>query len=203
MTGKPEATRLYENMGFPPEEDHDKLLNDFNGRDRYAFGKVYMLFYSELHHFAVKIHQNTEIVANDVLHDIFVNIWQNDKLVFAKLENIKAYVYISIRNQYRNYLIHKKSVDKYRHNISTDEHLFVAEIAESEVYSIINQALDLLPEDCATVFKNLLEGWSIKEIAQKLNKPERTVYSKKAEAVAILKRKLSKKHLFILLDILP
>lgn len=165
------------------------VLERFNRREAEAFGKVYSLFYTELIHFTTKLYSDTEVTPSDVIHDIFVNLWQSEKQVFNDLINIKAYIYKSIKNSFSNYIRHKKYIDKYRSEIITDNDTFTVEIIESEVCSLVNQALDMLPSDCAEIVKLYIEGWDIKEISDNLNIPKRTVYNRKNEAITILKLK--------------
>lgn len=182
--------------------DNSLLLTKFNNRESIAYGEVYALFYDELLHFSKKLYKDTEVEPSDVIHDIFVTIWESKKLKFPDLFDIKAYIYASIKNNFRNYLTHKKCTDKYKQSIINDSDHFVVEVAESEVYSLVKQAINLLPQDCAEVMKYLLEGWEIKDIAIQLNRPERTIYNKKAEAIKLIKSKLPKKIFTILITLI-
>lgn len=188
-------------MMKPNPNSSDNLLKRFNEGDADAFGEVYSLFYDELFHFTLKLYMGTEVVASDVIHDIFIHIWQNKKQVFDDLINIKAYLYVSIRNGFRNYVTHKKCIDRYHVSSILEDDLFVTQIAESDIFSMLDQALGLLPRDCAEVLRYYFDGWQIKDIAEKLNKPERTVYNKKYEGIAILKNKLPKGKLYTFLEV--
>ena len=94
----------------------------------------------------------------------------------------------------RNYISKQKVVDKYTKHITNDDYFSII-VAENEIYSIVNQALDLLPKDCAEIFNLLLQDWSVIDIAKKLNYSKRTVYNKKDEAINILKKRLHKDKL--------
>lgn len=175
-------------------KDYSALLKRFNNRDSVAFGEIYTLLYDQLYHFTSRLYRNTEIVAEDVIHDTYVNIWEYSTQRFAGIENLKAYLYISIKNRFRNYLVHRKSVDKFQY----ESRNFISDVVESETLSIINQAINLLPSECAKVFKLHIDGWPVKDIAEKLGKSESTVYAQKQEAISTLKRKLPKNiYLFL------
>ncbi len=47
-----------------------------------------------------------------------------------------------------------------------------------------------LPAACAKVLRFHIEGWDVKEIAQKLGKSQSTVYTQKQKAIDVLKSKL-------------
>lgn len=175
------------------------LLDQFNKRETAAFGEVYAMFYNELFHFTSKLYKETEVAASDIIHDIFIHLWQNSKQQFNDLVNIKAYIYVSIRNGFRNYLTHKKCIERHKHTALLNNERFILQVAESELFSILEEAMDLLPKDCAQVLRYYLEGWDIKEISIKTGKPERTVYNKKNEAIAILKTKFPKNRLLFFL----
>lgn len=179
--------------------DYTLLIKRFNSRDNSAFEQVYRLLYDELYHFTAKIYHDTDIIPSDIIHDIFIKIWELKERKFENINNVKAYIFIAIKNQFRNHIDHQKSVDKYNDNYKLDRYNFISEIAETEALSTINQAINILPRECARVFKLHLDGWQVKDIAIKLGKSERTVYIQKQEAISLLKKKLSKHLLGTLL----
>lgn len=176
--------------------NYTTLLKRFNNRDNTAFGEVYILLYNELHHFTSRLYRETEIAAGDVIHDTFVYIWEHSTQRFEGIENLKAYLFTSIKNRFRNYIVHQKSVEKFQYENSD----FISDVVESETLSIINQAINLLPQECAKVFRLHIDGWQVKDIAEKLGKSESTVYAQKQEAISMLKKKLPK-HLYTFLSI--
>lgn len=176
--------------------DFSLLLKRFNSRDSVAFGEVYILLYDELFYFTSRLYNETEITADDVIHDTFVHIWEHSTQKFEGLENLKAYIFTSIRNRFHNYTIHQKIVEKFQY----ENHDFISDVVESETLSIINQAIGLLPQECAKVFKLHIDGWQVKDIAKELGKSESTVYAQKQEAISTLKKKLPK-NLYLFLSI--
>lgn len=78
-----------------------------------------------------------------------------------------------------------------------DEDWLTIYAVEAEVFSLVPVALNLLPEDCAESFKLFLEGYTVKEIAEKQSKPLTTIYSQREKAVAILRSKFPKDKLLI------
>ena len=177
------------------------LLEKFNTREPSAFVEVYSLYYKELLHYASKIYRNTSCVSCDIIQDVFMKIWQSKRSDFENLLSIKAYLYMSIKNSFKDYIGHQTYVNKYA-DIIVSEDQYSIDIIESETYSLVSYAIDLLPEECADVFKLHIEGWSMKEISEKLNKSERTIYSRKNEAIEILKQKMKKDELMILVGCL-
>lgn len=178
--------------------DNELLLEQFNQRDIAAFGEVYTYLYDQLYYFSANLCCGSDLMPEDVVHDIFIKVWSSTDVKFSTLFGIKAYMLTSIRNLLYNHTLRKKHDRKYRQVAYMDDNLFVTQIVESGIKAYLNQELDLLPQECADVLKYHLEGWYTKEIAEKLNISERTVYNRKNEALSILKSRLDKKALTII-----
>lgn len=167
------------------------LLLNFNSRENSAFCTVYELIYDELFYFTRNIYRDTEIVASDVIHDVFVKLWESRNVKFDTITSIKGYIYVVIRNKFKDYISHNKSKGKFNNSMKLQDDYLVSQIVESETLSIVSEAVKMLPKECAAVFKLFIEGWEVKDIALKLNKAQSTVYAQKQEAISILKRKLT------------
>lgn len=183
-------------------DEHEALLLDFNNRDSDAFGRVYSLFYTELNHFASNLYRNIALEPGDAVQDVFMNLWQLNKVRFEGLINIKAYLFIAIRNHFRSYLSRCKSVDKYKKIVVLEYDCFEADVIESEVFTAIYERFHLLPTDSAQILTMLLQGWNADEVAQKLGQTRQTIYNKKSKAIDILKRGLNGRELMILISLL-
>lgn len=182
-------------------EDHSLLLR-FNNREIDAFAQVYNLYYRELVYYTKKLYGDANVVAQDVVHDIFIKVWEKNGLTFSGMMNIKAYLYTSIRNSFFDYLSHTKCATSVVKQLLKDPEYNTSEIIESETLSIISEAIDLLPDECAKVFKLYLDGWNVKEISEQLNKAASTVYAQKQESISILKKKLTWHKLIVILLII-
>lgn len=183
------------------KDDSKLLLQRFNEREPVAFSEVYKLLHQELHYFTSQLYRDsTSLTANDILHDIFVELWQKKHQKFEAIGNIKAFMYVSIKNKFKSDIRHKKYIDKYNCEIKSNKNSFISTIIETETLSILNQAIDLLPSECAKVFKMHIDGWDVKEIAQRLGKSQSTIYNQRQEAISILKKKLSNRSLTIFIN---
>lgn len=173
-------------------QNKSQLVHDFNSRKLSALTSIYDLLYDELYFFTTHIYQNTIIDPADIIHDVFIKIWDRNSMHFNDIENIKAYMFVTIKNMKSNYLDRLKTEYNYRQNINIDRDSFISEVAITETIAIIAQEIDLLPEQCANVFKLSIEGWEISEIAQMLNKSESTVYNQRTQAIKTLKKRIGK-----------
>lgn len=165
-----------------------QLIECFNTRENWAFEQIYLLYYDEFYYFSSKLYWDTEIASGDVVQDLFMKIWERKDLRFTSLEHLKGYMYVSIRNGYREYLSHKNVANRYIQAVKMTDDYFISQIVETETLSILSRLTELLPEECAKVFKLYLEGWEVKEIVEKLGKSSSTVYNQRQEAIRILKK---------------
>lgn len=178
------------------------LLARFNSRDKSAWEEVYKTLYIESVFYAKRLYANTNIEARDVVQDLFAKMWETKTLKFEGYINIKAYLFVSIRNSFLDYITHTKYIDKYKHDVLKEKENFVSEIIETETLVYLKKiAEEILPEEIAKVFKMILEGYEVKEIAVRLGKTQSTVYIQRQDAINILRKKIPFNKTFILLII--
>ena len=137
--------------------------------------------------------------AEDIVENTMFKLWR-DREKFNNVLNIKSYLYAMVRNDaYR--IAHKEN-----EKIFLNEELTQAtyddvdeKVLEEEVYAILIEHLNQLPEGCKEIFElSTIEGLKYKEIASKLDISVNTVKSQRARAIKLLKEKL-KNHPFLLL----
>lgn len=168
-------------------------MSRFNKRDTLAFSEVYALLYDDLYYYTKKIIEGVQdIKPGDIIHDVFVKLWSSDKNKFNNINSLRGYFFVSIKNEFRNYLSRAKYAEAYKNQIMErcEDRIFTS-MAETEFLSIVSQAIDILPPESSKVIKLYLEGFSIKEIAEKLGKSTSTIYSQREEAIKTLKKKFN------------
>lgn len=171
-----------------PEE---ALLLQFNQRDTRALEKVYNLFYNELHYYAYKLYKDTNENFYDAVHDVFINLWCS-KTQFEKLINIKAYLFVALRNHFKHFMLHNKHITAYQKNILMENADSEDNISRSEIFAYLQSLFDILPKESADILRLSLEGFEIDEIALKLGKSKQTIYNKKSEAIKKLREYVKK-----------
>ena len=177
----------------------ESIISRFNGRDISALGEVYHLCYREWVYYARQLYRNTDVDGEGVVHDVLIKIWTHSKQQFEGLDNLKAYLYVSLRNSYCNWLSHNAHKRNFEKKESERTHNLFAEIVESETFSQLTQSLKLLPEESARIIRMLIEGWSVKEIATVMEISPSSVYAKKSEGIAKLRKYFYHSKLFIFL----
>ena len=176
----------------------ENLLNRFNAKEIEAFGEVYSLFYDDLFYYALKLYENTPMEPQDVVHDTCLKLWQMPQTYFVDLKELKAYLFVVLRNEFNQFFRHKQYVEEYKKQKMLNDSIEF-DVLESELRGSCEYILGLLPQECAEILRLFFEGLNADEIATKLGKAKQTVYNKKREAISILKKKISKKDLFILM----
>lgn len=176
-----------------------QLLKDRQHKS--AFDDLFDKYYQALCFFSSSFVKDSE-VAKDIVHDSFVHFWNNIEEVDSRMEKRVGYLYQSVRNRSLNYIRDNKIQNKVRDNIknTTDswekEHLYA--LMQSEVYGMLNNALDQLPKQCRKVMKMAyIMGLKEKEISDKLGITLSSVKSHKQRGKALLKERL--KHLLCLM----
>jgi RNA polymerase sigma-70 factor (ECF subfamily) len=122
-----------------------------------------------------------EQVAEEIVSDVFIRIWQRRETL-DQIENLKLYLYISVRNFAINYLKSKKKqaaflLDEIAEkceptDAQTPYHILVFNQLKSE----IQREIELLPPQCSLIFslaKN--EGLKVKEIADLVQLSPKTI----------------------------
>ncbi|MDR2921472.1 MAG: RNA polymerase sigma-70 factor [Tannerella sp.] len=139
-----------------------------------------------------------QCVAEDIVQDVFVKIWQKRSFIFLK-EGIHTYLYNSVRHGCLDYLKHKDVVSNYIegvvHKLKIEElyyndepqFLFTEDDRMKSIYNEINK----LPDKCREIFTMVyLEERKTAEIADLLNLSKRTVEAQLYKALKTLREVL-------------
>jgi RNA polymerase sigma-70 factor (ECF subfamily) len=158
---------------------------------------IFNQLHAPLFFYALKFTDNKE-VAKDIVQDAFLStINGNDEI-----QDLKAYLYQSVRNNCLNFLKHREVKSKY---FQKEQERTKREIEfydthqtyiEKELHQILSRAIDELPEHYKIPFQlSRFEELKNKEIAKKLKLPLRTVETRIYRALIMLRKKLTGKTL--------
>lgn len=172
------------------------------------FDQIFQKYYQPLFMYGLKfIDDESEV--HDILQEVFVTVWENQK---HKLEesHLKSYLFKAVRNGCLNFLRHKMVVSKH-----VEKQKVILPLLELDFYKsgeksliekqdleIIHKAINSLSSEYREVIElSRFEGLKNKEIAEKLQIPERTVETRLYRALSALRKKLTKNQLFIFMNI--
>ena len=169
------------------DDEFSFLLERFNRRDTSAFASVYMNFFTELHLYAGRLYCNTSESPEDVVQDVFCNLWERRDITFDSLLKIKAFLFVAIKNGFKNYINHLDVERRYKNVVELDSG-FSENIMESELGASLLEYVERMPDPGGKVMRLYLNGYEAEEIADRLRMSIRTVYNTKSKAIGMLKR---------------
>ena len=143
---------------------------------------IFEQYYRRLVYFAYRLLKDRE-AGEDVVQDVFVMLFEKG-VPFENSDLLKSFLYITVRNRCLDYLKHRKVVEKHQ------------ALVESETLSIVKEAIDQLPCECAKVMHLVLLEYNSTEIAEKLDVEPSTVRAQKQRGLLLLKKYIPQ-HLFV------
>ncbi len=181
------------------KEDHI-FLQKLAEKHMAAYQYLYEQYYRILTLYAMKF-VDDQSVAEDMVQDLFINIWEQGN-TFINISAFKSYLYNSIRNSALNHIKHLSVKEKYAKNIKgKDSGVFDLdlEIEQQEIYKLVYQLVESLPDKCREVFELHLQGKKNSEIAEVLKISVETVKTHKKRAIKKIKSKVDPRLFMLLL----
>ncbi len=163
--------------------------------DAAAYKDLFLFFNKPLRQFAFSFVKSREL-AEEIVSDVFIRIWEKRKDL-ESVENLKVYLYISIKNTALKYLLQLKkqpslSIDDLDVEVESfyrnPEELFLT----AEMLRRIEDAVNALPPRCKLVFKLVKEDrLRYKEVADILNISVKTIDAQLALALKKISKAIS------------
>ncbi|MEC5145706.1 RNA polymerase sigma-70 factor [Chitinophaga sp. 212800010-3] len=164
--------------------------------DRDLFNDLYKRYWEKLFNVANK-HLKDAVAAEDVVHDVFLSLWNNRKKV--AINQFENYLVTAVKYQVLTQIRKKAYARKYTRDAAiADPPELVPEISNAvhnrKILELVYKEIDLLPEKCKLIFQySREEGMTSKEIAQILKISKKTVDNQIHKALERLKFRL--KHM--------
>ncbi len=165
------------------------------------FKEVYISYYARLKRFA-RQYVVREEDAENIVQDIFFELWEK-QLDFSSFVNLNGYLFTVLKNRCIDFLrretleqevnktIRDEQLRELKMKLESLEALDSAFLNKPDIETLIQDAIDDLPEKCREIFlMNKLEGKKQKAIARELNISIHTVESQMAIAYKKLKEAL-------------
>ena len=177
----------------------NELLAVVDLSDSKQFKKGYERYFTALKHFAMHYLEDEDVVL-DLLQDFFLKLWEKRE-TFKNEETFKIYLYRSVRNNCLTYIRNRKRAEKYMQGYASEEFEedFICHVIEAEVFSMINEVFEELPEACKKVYRLSLEGKSHQEIADELHIAINTIKRHKNNANHYIRERLEKLMILMML----
>lgn len=165
------------------------------------FEEAYISYYARMKRFA-RQYVIREEDAENIVQDIFFELWEK-QLDFTSFVNLNGFLFMMLKNRCIDFLrrktLEQQAVDEIQSEyirtlklkFESLEALDNKFLDESDIDTVIKNAIDRLPEKCREIFvMNKIEGKKQKVIAQELNISIHTVESQMAIAYKKLKEAL-------------
>lgn len=185
-------------MSYGLVDSEFDFMDAFRSGDLRSLRFVHQLHYQPLCLFASKLIQQSD-EAEDMVAEVFVKLWMRHSH-FGSLQNIKAFLYISVRNTCFNYLKKIQRSNVVKKAVSCTAELYEEPVSisliKSETLSAVHREVDLLPTQCRIIFKMLyVDGLKSQDIANKLGLSIHTVRAQRARGLQLIKKKVKSKSL--------
>ncbi|MBO9204633.1 MULTISPECIES: RNA polymerase sigma factor [Niastella] len=175
------------------QSSDDLLVKRFNEGDARAMNEVYNMYFKHLYHFAWRITQNAPEAEDIAVVTLEILLRRNAD--FVTMTNIKAFLFITVKNKCLKYLDATKRHQASEKELGTlqdekDDYI-LAQMVRSEFLMEVYKEIENLPPIRKTVFKLLfIDGLDSQEIARQLNMTPAAVYVNKNKALKQLRNVL-------------
>lgn len=179
----------------------------FSEGDKSAFNTIYNRYYNEILYFTYKLTASRE-EAEDITIETFTKLHKL-RIRFTTENNIRAFLYITARNNSLNYLRNERR-HKIQHTDFSDtgdveisdevpdlpsQHAMLESLLLKEIYDAVEE----LPERCRDILQLYLQGLDSATIAKKMGIATDTVRSQKRRALDLLRDRFSNNQLALVL----
>lgn len=160
------------------------------------FQEFYISYAADMIAFARRFVDET--TAEDIVHDIFLNIWDKKSTIMVE-KNLQNYLLAMVKNACFDYLKHKKVsetfLSKAEHQLKIEELEYYEysenEYSENHNLQAIYSSIEKLPPKCKVIFeKAYIEKQKSAEIAEEMNISVRTVETHVYNALKIIRNNL-------------
>jgi RNA polymerase sigma-19 factor, ECF subfamily len=170
------------------EQLDTKTLEAFVNGKAEGFNAIFNLFYTQICYFCEKLTASRE-EGEDIATNTFTKLFKmHDR--FNTLDNIKAFLFITARNNCLDYLrsLQRKRSHEKQLSELLDVKMVDNKIIESVIIKEVYEAIEQLPPECGRVFKLLyVYGMKPVEIAKELSITQSTVRNHKKRALELLR----------------
>lgn len=166
-------------------------IHDFKTGSVETFEKVFHTYYSALVVYAKTILKDPG-EAEDIVQQVFIGVWEK-RSVMEIHTSLRALLYKSVYNACLNRIKQLNVRNKYAADVRYNLQNTTADekIQQKELQSRIEQALNLLPEQCGKIFRlSRFEQRKYQEIADELGLSVKTIENQMGKALKIMKEQL-------------
>ena len=187
--------------------DNEILIQPLKNGSVKAFDALYQLYSARLYNFVLKISKGDTYMAEEIVQRVFIKIWE-DRSMLDTQKSFNAFICTIAKNMLMNEYKHQMVEFVYQEyilQINKDES---SEGEDRIEYTFLEKYLDTLIDQLTPARREVyilsrIDKLTVKEIAQKSGKSEKTIEKQLSEANEFIRRQFSKHYdkLFSLLII--
>jgi RNA polymerase sigma factor (sigma-70 family) len=173
-----------------------ELLEQVKGDDHFAFNTLFDRYWKKLYQTALA-RLGDEIVAQDIVQEIFIKIWQRRESldVRTSLENyLQGSVRLSVISHFRSKKVSDLQLQNALERVKLLEDSIDSLTDYIEMEKTLEEAVSSMPEMLKKVYLLRSENHSVKEIAGQLGLADQTVKNYIAEVSRRLRIVISEKY---------
>lgn len=170
-----------------------QYINGLRHSNEEVYEQLFRCYYERLCNYANTIVKNDD-EAEEIVQTTFLQLWEK-RLEVEIHTSMKSYLYRMVHNTCLNRLKHQKVKQLHSEYCQNQTEEFgncaSSELIGKELQLQINKAIDMMPNQCKTVFElSRFENLTYSEIAEHLNISIKTVEKHKMKALKILREQL-------------
>ncbi len=179
--------------------DKSNFLKGVNLKEAGAWKELYRYFYGALCNYASGI-VTDDATAEDLVQECLISIWKSE-LVFTDVKALSVYLYRAVYNNSLKYLRDKKTnsqrLSQWNSEQDEVEETYFYRAVEEEMIRELRIAISKLPGQQQKILSLSSEGFSVQEVADKLNISVNTVKTQKKRAYVYLKEHLKDSYVLL------
>jgi len=170
------------------------FLQNFNEKNETAWNSFFSEMYIPLKNYAKKIVFQNQ-VAEDIVHDTLIKLWQN-RIQFNSEKELISYSYVAVNNNSLNYLrktgAEKSRIERwsFENNGDATSEQF-SEVIFQEVIRKLKEIISQMPSERKKIVMMSLSGMKGEEIAESLNLSINTIKQQKYRAYKQIREQLT------------
>ncbi len=174
--------------------DSEKLVQSLNNNSIRAFDTLYQIYSARLYNFIFKISNRDSYISEEIVQRVFIKIWEERKGIDPQ-KSFSSYICTIAKNMLMNEYKHQMVQYIYHDFVLKSK---VEESSESEdkiEYTFLMKYLDKLIEKLTPARREVyilsrFDKLTVKEIAAKTGKSEKTIEKQLSEANEFIRKQL-------------
>lgn len=187
--------------------DNEILIQPLKNGSVKAFDALYQLYSARLYNFVLKISKGDTYMAEEIVQRVFIKIWEERSLLDTQ-KSFNAFICTIAKNMLMNEYKHQMVEFVYQEYILQINEEGSSDGVDKIEYVFLEKYLNTLIEQLTPARRevyimNRIDKLTVKEIAQRSGKSEKTIEKQLSEANEFIRRQFSKHYdkLFSLLII--